>query len=256
MRAGNRIGCNRDHGIAFSESGRNHSVGGGEAGDRYPYADSPLAAAGLHHDPAAYIKSKPRVRAYIIEHRAAVEQQLVEQDAQELRRFNVGRDKVLARLWDIANLEPERTRNSMSSQVKAISMIVAIEGLIPDRRAVSAQNRPTPPPVHPPFYVSEWLRTQQDGQSVDPQPPPAPAPEEVQQEDQEEAAPELQFAPGRADDPPSPTPDPTLDLSESIFPGLEPLANDVIAASRPYVRFVPDARVPFSIPENPFRRRR
>ena len=67
---------------------------------------------------------------------AAVQQQLVEHDTGEIRQFNVGRDKVLARLWEIANLAPEMTRNSMSSQVKALSMIVAIEGLIPDRRAV------------------------------------------------------------------------------------------------------------------------
>ena len=62
------------------------------------------------------------------------------------------------------------TRNGMSAQVKALSMIIAIEGLIPDRRAVSAQNKPAPPPENPPFYVSEWMRTQQNGQSVDPQP--------------------------------------------------------------------------------------
>jgi hypothetical protein len=54
------------------------------------------------------------------------------------------------------------THGSASAQVKALSMIVAIEGLIPDRRAVSAQNKPAPPPVNPPFYVSEWMRTQQD----------------------------------------------------------------------------------------------
>jgi hypothetical protein len=30
----------------------------------------------------------------------------------------------------------------------------------------------------------------------------------------------------------------------------------MIAASSPYVRFVPDSRVPFSIPKNPFARRR
>jgi len=68
---------------------------------------------------------------------------------QDLRRFNVSRDQILTRLWEIANLDPERTRNSMSAQVKALSMIVAIEGLIPDRisarRAVSAQNQPAPP---------------------------------------------------------------------------------------------------------------
>ena len=58
-------------------------------------------------------------------------------------------------------------------------MIVAIEGLIPDRRAVSAQSKPAPPPVYPPFYVSEWMRTQQNGENVDPQPSPAPDQEET-----------------------------------------------------------------------------
>ena len=37
-------------------------------------------AAGLHPDSAAYTKSKPRVRAYMLEHRAAVQQQFVQQE--------------------------------------------------------------------------------------------------------------------------------------------------------------------------------
>ena len=37
-------------------------------------------AVGLNPDTAAYTKSKPRVRAYMIEHRAAVQQQFVEQE--------------------------------------------------------------------------------------------------------------------------------------------------------------------------------
>jgi hypothetical protein len=61
---------------------------------------------GLHPNSAAYTKSKPSVRAYMLEHRAAVEQQLVEQDTQELRRFSLSRDQILERLWDIANLDP------------------------------------------------------------------------------------------------------------------------------------------------------
>ena len=150
-------------------------------------------AVGLNPDTAAYTKSKPRVRAYMLEHRAAVQQQLVERDTDELRRFNLSRDRVLARLWEIADLAPEQTRNGMSAQVKALSMIIAIEGLIPDRRAVSAQNKPAPPPVIPPFYVSQWMRTQQNEESVDPQPPPAT---EV------EAAPEPQSAPGGTENPP------------------------------------------------------
>jgi hypothetical protein len=205
-------------------------------------------AVGLHPDSAAYTKSKPRVCAYMLEHRAAVQQLLVEQDTEELRRFNVGRDQVLARLWEIANLDPERTRNSMSAQVKALSMIVAIEGLIPDRRAGSAQNKPAPPPVNPPFYVSEWRRTQQHGESVDPQPPPGPA--------QEEATSEVQSAPGRADDPPSPYPDPTLDLSEPTFPGHLNPSQTTSSPHPPMSASVPDNRVPFSIKKNPFARRR
>jgi len=71
-------------------------------------------------------------------HRAAVHERLVQQETEEVRRLNLGREQVLARLWEIANLDPERTRNSASAQIKALAMIVAIEGLIPDRRAVFA----------------------------------------------------------------------------------------------------------------------
>jgi hypothetical protein len=204
-------------------------------------------AVGLHPDSAAYIKSKPRVRAYMLEHRAAVQQLLVEQDTQELRRFNVSRDQVLARLWEIANLDPERTRNSMSAQVKALSMIVAIEGLIPDRRAVSAQNKPAPLPANPPFYVSEWMRNQQNGESVDPQ-----------------------SAPGVVDDRPHPFPNPTPEelssrpeLRRSVVEGPAvpgPLNPSQTTSSLPRVRtadnFAPDTRRPFSIDKNRFDRRR
>ena len=111
-------------------------------------------AVGLIPDTAAYTKAKPRVRAYMLEHRAAVQQQLVEQDSDlsrravdEQRRLNLNREQVLARLWEIANLSPEMTRGSITGQVKALAMIVAIEGLIPDRRAVPAQNKTAPLPI-------------------------------------------------------------------------------------------------------------
>ena len=38
-------------------------------------------AVGLNPDSAAYTKAKPHVRAYMLEHRAAVQQQLVQQEA-------------------------------------------------------------------------------------------------------------------------------------------------------------------------------
>jgi hypothetical protein len=100
-------------------------------------------AVGLHPDSAAYIKSKPCVHDYMLEHRAAVQQQLVEQDThlsrravEELRRLKLGHEQILARRWEIAKLNPEMTRGNITGQLKALSIIVAIEGLIPDRRAV------------------------------------------------------------------------------------------------------------------------
>jgi hypothetical protein len=117
--------------------------------------------AGLNPDTAAYTKSKPRVRAYMIEHRAAVEEKLVDQEAEGLRKLNLGRDQVLARLWELANLSHEVTRGIIAGQIRALSMIVAIEGLIPDRRVSPTETQPTPPPVQAQFYKSQWLREQQ-----------------------------------------------------------------------------------------------
>ena len=98
-------------------------------------------AAGLHPDSAAYTKSKPRVRDFMLEHRAAVQQQLLQQEAdlsrravEEQHRRNLDREKVLNRLWEIASLSPEITRGSITGQVKALSMIVAIQNFIPTSR--------------------------------------------------------------------------------------------------------------------------
>jgi hypothetical protein len=101
-------------------------------------------AVGLNPDTAAYTKSKPHVRAYMLEHRAAVQQQLVQQEAEGLRRLNLDRERVLARLWEIADLSPEMTRGSITGQVKAISMIIAMQNFIPNRHAVSSEKKSAP----------------------------------------------------------------------------------------------------------------
>src|SRR5271156_2761823 len=105
-------------------------------------------AVGLNPDSAAYTKANPRARAYMLEHRAAVQQQLVQQEAEGLRRLNLDREQVLARLWEIANLSPEMTRGCIAGQVKAISMIVAMQNFIPDRLAVSSEKKSHPAPIH------------------------------------------------------------------------------------------------------------
>jgi hypothetical protein len=204
---------------------------------------------GLNPESATYTKSKPCVRDYLLEHRPTIQPQILEQDNQELRRFDVGRDRVLTRLWDIANMEPERTRNSMSAQVKSISLIVAIEGLIPDRRstrpAAAAQNQPAPPP----FYQAAWIRAQQNAESMDPEPQPA------QDQPQEEGP-----TPGQADEPhppvSAPDPGPTPNLGESAF-SVHPLNPSQTTSSVPRVPmadyFAPDTRTPFSLDKNRFK---
>ena len=118
-------------------------------------------AVGLNPDTAAYTKSKPRVRAYMIEHRAAVREKLVDQEADGLRQLNLGRDQILARLWELANLSHEATRGNIADQIKALSMIVAIEGLIPDRRLSHPGTQPEASPINADIYESKWRRKQQ-----------------------------------------------------------------------------------------------
>jgi hypothetical protein len=131
-------------------------------------------AAGLNPDTAAYTKAKPRVRDYMIEHRNAVREKLVEREVEGLRKLNLGRDQVLARLWELANLSHELTRGTIAGQIKALSMIIAIEGLIPGRPSPSA-TQPTAPPIQADIYTAEWLRKQQqDGNSGDVVPPGSP----------------------------------------------------------------------------------
>jgi hypothetical protein len=205
-------------------------------------------AVGLNPDTAAYTKAKPRVRAYMLEHRAAVREQLVQQETDGLRRLNLGREQVLARLWELANLSPEMTRNSAFAQVKALSMIVAIEGLIPDRRSVSAQNKSAPTPVHPQIDTAARLREQQ-GKTTVPQPSADLLPDE-----DGPSVPEP--APGAAADAPSdlgPAANLTLDSSEPIV-AVDSVSSSEMTPSSPYARvpdFAPDNRAPSSIEKKP-----
>jgi hypothetical protein len=163
--------------------------------------------------------------------------------AKGLRRFHVSREQVLDRLWELANLSSEMTRGSITGQVKAMSMIVAIEGMVPDRRAGSAQKNPAPPPTKPNIYQSEWLREQQ-ANAVGLQPNPDPA-----QEDQEEelSGPQAEPAFGSAEGAPSPYP------GEPTFAAPVSLSE---TQSAPHAAFAPDTRVPFSIQKGLFSRRR
>ncbi len=217
-------------------------------------------AAGLSPDTAAYTKSKPRVSAYMLEHRAALQQQLLAQQAEELRQLNLARERVLTRLWEIAALSHEITRGSMTAQMKALSMIVAIQGLIPDRRAGASKSKSAPPPPEPNFYQAAWRR-QQEEENIDPEPTPSL----TQEEDEPrltgpEPTPEpTQGSAADAPPPPNPIPSPMFDPSDSAFANGSSSSEATPSPSQaPEFFAVPDTRVPFYIglERNRFGRRR
>ena len=198
-------------------------------------------AAGLNPDTAAYTKAKPRVSDYMIEHRNAVKEKLVEKEVEGLRKLNLGRDQVLARLWELANLSHEVTRGSIAGQIKAVSLIIAIEGLIPGRPSPSV-TQPTAPPVEAQIYQAEWLpNRQQDADPGDAVVPP-------------EAQPAANQVPH-----PEQAPQPTPPIEQNPKP-----ANPLIPEGRMRVPdatggaydAVPDTRLPFSIQKGRFGKRR
>jgi hypothetical protein len=169
---------NQDHDlITNQEAAFAHLLLSGTMNDRQA-----AKAVGFNPDTAANTKSKPRVRDYMLKHRAPTHEQSVQQETEELRRIYQSRERVLARLWEIADLDPEITRNSASAQIKAIAMIVAIEGLIApgtanDRRAFSAQNKSAATPVHSQTDTDARLG-EQEGKATGSQPGPDLVPEE------------------------------------------------------------------------------
>jgi hypothetical protein len=140
-------------------------------------------AVGLNPETAAYTKSKPRVRAYMNEHRAAVREKLVDEEAERLRKLNLGRDRILTRLWELAALSSEATRGSIAGQIKALSMISAIEGFIPsatknDRRLSPSATQPVATPRNAQIDGSGWRPKDQPAAAEQPADPPASAPTE------------------------------------------------------------------------------
>ena len=220
-------------------------------------------AVGLNPDTAAYTKSKPRVRAYMSEHRAAVREKLVDQEAEGLRKLNIGRDQILTRLWELATLSHEVTRGTIAGQIKALSMIVAIEGLIPDRRHSQSPTQPAAPPVKADIYTAEWLRKQQHQSAGED--PGDPVAQEAQpaapQATDLEPAPNPVLKPA-TDAPPHRNDDRNFDpdqpsLADPLIPqrlNRVPLAED--SGFNALLDTTNSTRQPFSVRRGPFGRRR
>jgi hypothetical protein len=197
--------------------------------------------AGLNPETAAYTKAKPRVRDYMTEYRAAVKEKLVDQEVEALRKLTPSRDQVLNRLWELATLSHEATRGSIAGQIKALSMISAIEGYIPDRRFSPSTKQPPAPPAKPDIYRAKWLPGQEQQAEGEESGDPIPAAETQPAEPQIPA--------------PAPSPNPAPDqpgAANSLIPdgfNWVPLATgNAFDAPR-------DTRKPFSIQKGRFGRR-
>jgi hypothetical protein len=187
-------------------------------------------AVGLNPETAAYTKAKPRVRAYMMEHRAAVKERLVDQEAEGLRKLNLGRDQILARLWELATLSHEATRGIIAGQIKALSMIVAIEGLIPDRRFSPPATQPVAPPVKADIYTAEWLREQQhEPASEEPGDPVAPTKTQRAAPQVPDPEPTAEPAPKSANDSSSPNRD--RNQTSLLNPFIKPEALNRVPAA-------------------------
>jgi hypothetical protein len=171
----------------------------------------------------------------------------------DMRKLNLGRDQILARLWELANLSHEATRGIIAGQIKALSMIVAIEGLIPDRRFSPPATQPAPPPVNADIYTAEWLR-KQEHQPVGEEP-----------SDPIDATKTPPGAPHVPKPKPAPEPAPTL-ANDTSFPNLDrnqpslvnpfinPVGTNWVPAATGYVfDAVLDKAGPLRLPVSPVR---
>src|ERR1700722_17551334 len=231
-------------------------------------------AAGLKPESAAYTKAKPRVRAYMAEHRAALHEKLVAEESEGLRKLNVGRDQVLAHLWYLATLPPEVTRGNINGQLKATAMFASFGGLFPQAQAAQPQPSPAEPKVNAYIYESKWRREQRE-KEANQQSNPA-----VAQQEEQPALPSAEPAPAAAPDVHSSGLDPgrnsvsksaldsAFDHGPQTASASGPVSNPPkpdtriptfaeLASSR-FTSFVPDTasgpdlRVPFSIDKTRF----
>jgi hypothetical protein len=156
---------------------------------------------------------------------------------------NLIRDQVLTRLWQLANLSHEVTRGSIAGQIKAVSLIIAIEGLIPGRPSPSA-TRPTASPVEAEIYAAEWLQKQQhqapDPHAADKDPGETVAPEEAQPGTGQVIHPE---------------PTPPVDQNHPS-PAKSLIPEEIMRVPGAAGGFVADTRLPFSIQKGRFGWRR
>ena len=147
---------------------------------------------GIDPSRAAYVKGKPRVREYMASHRASVRAGLAQHEVDTLVEFNIGREQILGKWWEFANIDPAKTGYNTTGQSKALDSLWKALGFEGSKKPGDEDE---PEPERPQIYRAKWMRRpgdpdyeEGDGETVgsretstrrepvmsDPQPPPEP----------------------------------------------------------------------------------
>jgi hypothetical protein len=110
---------------------------------------------GLDPGRAAYVKAKPRVKAYMDDHRASVRVGLVQHEVDTLVEFNIGREQLLAKWWEFANIDPKLTGYNTSGQSKALDSLWKALGFEGSKKTGDEDE---PEPERPQIYRAKWMR--------------------------------------------------------------------------------------------------
>src|ERR1700734_3480048 len=119
------------------------------------------AAEAAKIDPprAHYVKAKPRVKAYMEQHRASVRAGLVQHEVDALAEFNIGREQILAKWWEFASIDPAKTGYNTTGQSKALDSLWKALGFEGPKK--SEAEEPEPKTVN--IYHPPWLLERQRG---------------------------------------------------------------------------------------------
>ena len=116
-------------------------------------------AVGLDPGRAAYVKAKPRVKTYMDEHRASVRVGLVQHEVDTLVEFNIGREQILAKWWEFANIDPKLTGYNTAGQSKALDSLWKALGFEGSKKPDGEDGeKPSFFRAFPNIYRAKWMR--------------------------------------------------------------------------------------------------
>ena len=105
------------------------------------------------------MKAKPRVKAYMDEHRASVRVGLVQHEVDALVEFNIGREQILAKWWEFANIDPKLTGYNTAGQSKALDSLWKALGFEGSKKPDGEDGeKPSFFRAFPDVYRAKWMR--------------------------------------------------------------------------------------------------